>query len=295
VRVSYPDPASRIGACDISQPAAKSCWTVDSQLQLWHVPSQTSAQAQAAVTSAIRHEFDFGQAVQDVIPNSVSVELQVPEPWTTSVSSRLSSGAAVSIMFLLLVLVLILGAALKVRSWQALNQKSLIQRSNSSYRNQDGFWSDEEDEEEDLQVMNDDSSNESSISDDPRLQLLRASSQRQTDIGIIAEEEPVPLQPKQAKTVGIGHSRIRSRVYDGLLADDDSLSSSHCSSGDTSDEESSEDVEMSRPLPAIDVAHGPDTISVLPSLASYERVDDLGPMRLWTVNSDPVLQEGEIT
>jgi hypothetical protein len=33
----------------------------------------------------------------------------------------------------------------------------------------------------------------------------------------------------------------------------------------------------------------------LPSLASYERVDDLGPMRLWTVNSDPVLQEGEIT
>lgn len=144
VRMAYPDPSSTISACEPSVIGAKSCWTVVSQFDVW---SPRSKEAEQQVMSAIRYEFDFGSAVQDVIPNNVFLELlksadsdmygQGKEP-----VNEISTGAAIGVTLLLVVVVLAVGAYVKVQRWRYVNVRLLARQTKGSRRQSavEGFF-----------------------------------------------------------------------------------------------------------------------------------------------------------
>mmetsp|Transcript_5677 Transcript_5677/g.9408 ORF Transcript_5677/g.9408 Transcript_5677/m.9408 type:complete len:316 (+) Transcript_5677:1438-2385(+) len=180
VRMAYPDPSSTIAACEPSVVGAKSCWTVASQLELWSyggggTDNNDKDAANRQVMQVIRYEFDFGTAVQKVIPNNVLIELlgaPPPPPTGKDPANHLSNGAAVGLSILCVVLVLAVGAYVKVQRWKSVNTRMLTHQTKGSHRRSavEGFfpggWSSDDDNNVIAAMMPDNQDDEESSDDD---------------------------------------------------------------------------------------------------------------------------------
>ena len=185
VRLRYPDPASVISACQTSVQGAKSCWTVDSQL---HITTTTTPQTvKRRVLQIIRHEFDFGDAVQKVIPNNVFLELKERAlPLRENHARTISAGGVVGIALLLFIAILIIGATVKTKRWKSDNTHILVRRTEISRRrsNTEGFFPTrmmvayfDDDDDDDDDRSNDDDDDD----DDDDRPMAKVASRRDDD------------------------------------------------------------------------------------------------------------------